>query len=274
MSIRVYQSENLPKRPARIMIYGDTGAGKSYAAASWPRPIFLMNGRREGDHTLREFPGISIVELDGDDDMREAIEIVRENKGKWDTIVLDTITYATDAALEVLSDQPTGRGFTDLKRVTPIAQRDWGKLTMYFLRSVEPTLARLPMHVIYVAMARFNWVRNQKTNELEMTKVEPAIPGQTRERLPGKCDIVGYIHRVDVPKNGRIVSEPRMVIRPSDEVIARFPGKNDEREIIPTFEEIAKRLPWLERNPVSNPSSLDKRRSDTREITKEFPIVE
>lgn len=242
--MKEYDSDSIPKRALRILVYGDTGVGKTYFASTFPNPVFLMNGRN-GDFTLRGKTGVKLWQIETDDDMAEAIARLQVSK-QFDTVVLDTVTYHADAAMETLSGSENKKRVTEMNQMQ---QRDWGKLSMYFTQSLQPTLHKLPMHVVYVAMTNRTYERD-RSGESKLTKVEPAIPGSSRERLPGKCDIVGYMHCPRVIEGGKAVNRPRLVVRPSDEVSARWPGLPDsESEIAPSFDEIIKRCDWIERFP-------------------------
>lgn len=200
---------------AHWFLYGKMRSGKTRAAATFPRPLFIVP-YQEGSHvSLSGMPNIDYVLVAGSSgepqrvaaapgtaySMTSIISDLEQRFHKaerlwqkgtpegdaegstifpWETIVIESITHYTDLVQEELT-----RGNTlDMDR------QKWGKLSAH-LRSLHARLRSLPVHVVFIALSIEHF--DQKG---ELRGGGPAFPGQMKYKLPSACECVVYMaHR-------------------------------------------------------------------------------
>lgn len=182
-------------------LYGQTGAGKTTCASTFPAPLFLVPANEGSELSLRG-KNLSFVRLGRRADgatvpvrahfsevltelerrhaqMRQALakgdEEVAHAAFPWQTIVVESLTHLGDMLVEDVSMNGTKK----------MDQQGWGLISS-FLRTVHSRLRNLDCHVVYTALA--------KTSESESGAVlgGPNLIGSTAEKLPSACDVIAY----------------------------------------------------------------------------------
>lgn len=171
-------------------LYGDSGAGKTTAAATFPRPIFLVPHNERSITTLSG-QDVDYIEITGqsgpltDGGARGGLDAVLTALEKmyaadadsfpWDTIVLESLTHYVDLVQEEMTSG----------NARPMEQRHWGLLAAH-IRNVQTRLRGMEVHVVYTALA------SVKQDDAGAISGGPLIPGQSAVKLPSACDIIGY----------------------------------------------------------------------------------
>lgn len=182
-------------------LYGQTGAGKTTAASTFPAPLFLVPANEGSELSLRgkALPFVrlgkradgSVVpvrqhlsEILTDLEKRHAAMRACVQKGDeagadaafpWQTIVVESLTHLGDMLVEDVSQNGSRK----------MDQQGWGAISS-FLRTLHSRLRNLDCHVVYTALA--------KTTESESGSVMggPNLIGSTAEKLPSACDVIAY----------------------------------------------------------------------------------
>lgn len=260
MPIQFTSVEKVRPDYAHWFIYGKMRSGKTRAASTFPRPLFIvpyqegshvsLQGRKGIDYVLvhgsagparrvASSPGTaySMSDIIGDleDRYQKAERLWQKGTDAddekasaifpWETIVTESITHYTDLVQEELT-----RGNTlDMDR------QKWGKLSAH-LRSMHARLRALPVHVVFIALSVEKF--NQKG---ELISAGPAFPGQMSYKLPSACECVVYMaHREGSKgKSGRYTAH--FQTHQSYEAGCRFAELTDMGSMTPfTFAEVQK----------------------------------
>lgn len=236
--------------PARVVIYGTEGIGKSTLAAAFPSPVILDT--EEGTHHL----DAARVSIGSWDELRTAIAEIGQSRGEFKTVVIDSADWAerllVDALLKEhkkksIEDFGFGKGFTHLAE-------GFGRL----LASCDG-LVGLGFHVVFVAHATV-----KRTSPPDLTdgydRYELKLTKQTAPLLKEWCDALlfcNYDVRTTEGSDGRrkAVGGKRRTIHA--ERAAAWDAKNRyglEPEVpmtidalAPIFAEPAKRPGWRDR---------------------------
>ena len=168
--------------------YGDSGSGKTTAAASFPRPLFLVPANESSIVTLSgmDVPYIEITGQHGPvsggrGGMDAALSLIeKEYKADpdhfpYDTIVVESLTHYQDLVQEELTEN----------NAQQMDQRKWGLLATHF-RSIQSRLRNLEVHVVFTALAKV------AENDAGLLVGGPMLSGQSAVKLPSACDIIGY----------------------------------------------------------------------------------
>lgn len=187
----IQNTGNIVQPWLHIFLYGDTGSGKTTAAATMPSPLLLVPANEGSELTLRHLnvDYMKIGTKDGRpvDAMAHTLEILNDLEARyarwvagddtafpWETIALESMTHYCEMLIASLSSGGQ----------KPMEQQSWGKLAAFFTQ-VHARLRKLPVHVVFTALAK---VKEGKTESVGM----PDISGSAAIRLPASCDIIGY----------------------------------------------------------------------------------
>jgi len=228
--------------------YGATRAGKTTAAATFPRPVFLvpaqekshisLMGRHDVDYKLIESSHMmheTVAELEArhqrarplwdtgsEDALAEADTIF-----PWQTVVLESMTHYADLIQEELT-----RGAT-----VEMDRQKWGKLGSH-LRSIHMRLRALPVHTIFTSLE--DRIHDEKG---KLVSGGPMFPGKTQFKMPSACDGIVYFERKAGNPNDIFLAH----FTKQEVFVAgtRFPRLTAKRSLKPfTWAEVAETLGW------------------------------
>ncbi len=183
---------NLTQPWSHWFFYGASGSGKTEAAASFPRPIFIVPHNEQSVVTLRgkNYPYFEVVDMDhtkfdpktGRGSMMHIIKHLEAMYNKYledfpfDTVVCEATSHYCDLVQEQITN-----GSTKI-----MAQNDWGTLSSH-MRTVQTRLRRLQMHSVFTALDI-----TDADNDGKPIGGGPMLPGKLSEKLPSSCDVTGY----------------------------------------------------------------------------------
>jgi phage nucleotide-binding protein len=179
----------------KVLVYGDSGVGKTCSIATMPGPIFMFDFDQKIS-SLASFLKVSnkekLKEVDydafGHDPTKKgrpiqrfegslvgAKKAIEAGEFKYKTVVLDSLTtFAEELMREIIKNNP------GLKRAienVPSLQ-DYMVLNIEFKRIVNQLLS-LPLNVVVIAHASTD--KDENTGQI---KVKPLLPGKLADQLP------------------------------------------------------------------------------------------
>jgi len=165
-----------------LFSYGQSGAGKTVQAASFPEPMIVSPSNENGVVSLmgRDIP---FKRITGSKDLLEVISGLEAIQSKspddlpGQTFIFDAISHYAELVVEEIA--ATRKGGMDMQ--------GWGQLGSHF-RTVQQRLRNLDLHVVYTALAD---VLTSDTGGVIGGR--PRLSGATREMLPSACDITLYM---------------------------------------------------------------------------------
>lgn len=168
---------------AKIMIYGESGAGKTRFACGFPDVLVcdMDNGLSSVD-----WP-IDAITVEDFRQLSAAYEYLRTGEHSYKAVVLDTVNEMQRLAMgaTVKQFQRIKRSYGNLP-----SQSDYGKMLHDMIDLTRDFLA-LPMQVILLAQS--------VSRVFETDMLKPQLIGKsTANELVRKMDIVGYISRLTV----------------------------------------------------------------------------
>jgi hypothetical protein len=172
-------------------LYGPTGGGKTTAAATFPKPCFLVPQNEQSITTLagRDVAYFEIVDMDqtrldlktGRGSMMHVVDhLIRgylkdPDNFPFDTLVFESLSHYGDLVQEQLT-----RG--DQK----MDQQKWGFFLAHF-RTLQARLRALDLHVVFTSL---DSLKEEQGGSGYIGG--PLIPGQSAIKLPASCDVIGY----------------------------------------------------------------------------------
>ena len=176
----------------KLLVYGQSGAGKTVLAAGAPKPLILdFDGKvssaasyysANAPEKLKQITYENFTDVAGKEKpfrrfkklLNELSKSAAEGKFAYDTVVLDSLTLFLDALIaDVMAENP------GVKRVNGVpALQDYQILNIQ-LKDVMSQLLALPCHVIVIG--HITSETNQETGRIYW---KPLVPGKLADRLP------------------------------------------------------------------------------------------
>lgn len=238
--------EKLTERPkfAKVLVYGDSGVGKTVFASSAPRPILWLESEG-GTHSIGDKEGIDIARVEGLESYREALTYLLQNPGVYKTVVIDSFSETQAAVLKDIMDAVVAIDKTRDEFSPQFGE--WGRLTG-IMREIARAYRDLPMNVVITALAR-----EDKDEFTGKTKVRPRLSPTLADELPAFMDAVIFLYAAsmkkgEVEKEGVTPDEEGLtivrngLIKPTGKYVAklRAPKGSNPPDFIsdPTFDKV------------------------------------
>lgn len=196
-NVVVKNAQDITQPWIRWFMYGETGAGKTTAASTFPDPIFLVPSTENSIITLMG-TDIPYVEISDREDMLNAINYLTAGhdamqrlyaKGDeakateafpYQTIVVESLSHYCELLVEDIGR--SGQRKMD--------QQAWGLLSSH-LRTLHAMLTRLDTHLVYTSLARLD----------DNGQGQPLMVGKNAIMMPAACDVISYQECVPTAKN-------------------------------------------------------------------------
>jgi hypothetical protein len=205
MALTIQNAASIQAPWTHWFFYGESRAGKTTAAATFPRPLFLVPNQERSHIALMGRADVDFVLVKGMADMVEALDEVasRYNRADllwrkgddasnakaaelfpWETVVVESITHYADLLQEE---------FTDGGRFEMTWEK-WGKLGGH-LRNLHSRLRNLPVHVVFTSLENRVYAKGGKDGEKKLIEGGPLFPGKMSYKLPSACDGIVFFER-------------------------------------------------------------------------------
>jgi phage nucleotide-binding protein len=205
--MKIVNAKELKPVALNVLIYGDSGVGKTSLMATAPAPVLLLD--MEGGTLPLAGKDVDIVHVTSPKDIEEAYKVLKEN-GKYKTVVLDSITEMLRIVLEhVVKSNPTvSRAYGDQPSLS-----DYGRLNELMRRNLR-AFRDLPIHTFFTALAQ------DMKDETDGTITRmPNLSGKLPYEVAGYMDIVGYMVAQEDKENGEI--KRAVLVQPRGKIMAK-----------------------------------------------------
>lgn len=174
-------------RYAKVLVYGESGVGKTTFASSAPGPILWLESEGgTGSIAEADLPKIDIARVTSLETYREALGLLQADPNAYKTVVLDSFTETQALILKEIMHMAV-KSDPNRDEFSPLFS-EWGRLTGV-MREIARGFRDLPMHTVITALQR------EDTDELTgRVKVRPRLSPTLADELPGFMDAVGYLY--------------------------------------------------------------------------------
>jgi hypothetical protein len=181
--------------PARVfLLYGRQGVGKTYLAASSPKPLIIDT--EMGTAGIRRVGGVRVLRVNHFPMMDSIYWYLKDGKHPYETVVIDTLTRLVSHALRYVAGGDTESKKQRLDEIRFTSKRDWGAATE-LMKDVIIRFSSLSLNVIFTA--------HETTYEIEDEEIVsgPVVNPGVRQVLLGHVDITGRLVAKEVKKEGK-----------------------------------------------------------------------
>lgn len=176
-------SKELPSH-LKLLIYGDSGSGKTWCSSTAPKPLVMLTERNGMQSIKRSNPDAYVAYCTTADQCRDFLVAVMNGDvpDGVETIVIDGITEVQQIMIDdILSKKGENR-----KMSLP----DWGELGDRMRRFLR-CLRDLPYHVVVTAL-----VTHELNEESGETRVYPLVQSKKLpNQLAGYFNVVGFLFK-------------------------------------------------------------------------------
>lgn len=193
------QIEKLEDRDqhAKVLVYGESGVGKTVFASTAPRPILWLEAEG-GTNSISDRSGIDIARVTGLETYREALQYLQANPDTYKTVVLDSFTETQASVMKEIMKRTVQKD-PSRDEFSPLFA-EWGRL-VGVMREIARGFRDLPMHVVITALER-----EDKDDLTGRTRIKPRLSPTLADELPGFMDVVGYMYTT-TSQRGEVAAE-------------------------------------------------------------------
>lgn len=170
-------------------IYGRSGSGKTTFSATFPRPILYLDIRDKGTDSIVDDKGdIFVVEIDHWDKVDQVYYHVKNNPGKYKTVVFDTVTQLQQLVLEKLKNS-TAVNLGDWGTLT---KRDWGAASNMMKEQII-NFRDLPVELVFIAQEKTSsFDEDDSSSDSQLVpEVGPSVMKSVASILNASVSIIG-----------------------------------------------------------------------------------
>src|SRR5882724_1353442 len=82
-----------------MLVYGESGRGKTAFASTFPKPILLLDIDEKGTDTIAKVPGIDVIHIEDWHELEQTYWFLKSKEHPYQTVVIDQITQMQDLAM-------------------------------------------------------------------------------------------------------------------------------------------------------------------------------
>jgi len=206
-------SDIKPTERIGLLIYGDSGAGKTCFAAGFPGPVMVCDFDGKVGSAARFYAGkpqleqisyenYAPVDDKGTSGARFNLDMGKMKKeGKFPrTLVLDSLTTFSDEMMRYLMKLNPGIKRMDTKGASVPAQQDY-QVARLFFKQILGELLNMPFN--FIATAHIQVDKDETTGEILRT---PMLAGKLARELP---IIFPEVYRAYTDKDGKYLAQTK-----------------------------------------------------------------
>lgn len=189
---RIRPVEELPFR-LTMVAYGRSGTGKTTLAATFPKPLLLLDIREEGTDSICDVKGVDVLPVREWDEIEQVYWYLKSGKHKYRTVVLDAVTEMQGLAMAKI------RGESKLSDDDVISRRAWGQISSKMqtwvinyrdLKAID--------NIVFIAHDRSHDTDDDDAAEQLIPEVGPRLMPSVASHLAGAVKAIGntYIREV------------------------------------------------------------------------------
>lgn len=172
--------------PLTCVLYGRSGTGKTALAATFPKPLILLDIRERGTKTISNVEGVDIRHVKHWDLLEQGYWYLRKSKHKYKSVVIDQCSSMQDLSMDKVREED-GRDPDDL-----ITKQMWGsisgKMKQWLLAYRD--LQERRMNVCFIAHERALEGDDGGEDQIDPS-VGPRLMPSVGSFLNGLVDVIG-----------------------------------------------------------------------------------
>lgn len=178
-----------------MAIYGRAGTGKTAFAASFPKPLLLIDVRERGTETIANVEGIDVLHLTEWDELEEIYWFLKKKSGKYKSVVIDHLSQLQALGMEKVRQQE------NMEPDEIFTKRNWGSLSGLMQTWIfnYRQLWDADLHVCMIAHERANTGEEGTEDQIDPS-IGPRLMPSAASFLNGCVSAIGntFIREVEL----------------------------------------------------------------------------
>jgi hypothetical protein len=176
------------------LFYGRSGTGKTTLAASFPKPLLLLDIRDKGTGSIIDVKGVRVLEVENLDDIEEIYYYLRDDKHNYKTVVFDTLTEMQKLVMKSVVLGKNKNKKVDESRIGDwgsMAKRDWGDVAGIMNKWIAD-FRDLDIKIVFLAQERVKNVdEDEEGDDNQLTpEVGPAVMPSIATTLNAAVNVI------------------------------------------------------------------------------------
>lgn len=177
------------QRPRSWAIYGRSGAGKTTFAATFPKPILVLDVRDQGTDSINDHDKVDVKDIDSMTDLEDVYYYIKEHPNAYKTVIIDTVTQLQQLFMEEVIGAKK-------KRVG-----DWGSMSRREFGDVAAmmkewvlnyrNLTAEGLEVVFIAQERTSTSEEENPDNMLTPEVGPHVMPSVAVHLNANVSIIG-----------------------------------------------------------------------------------
>tara|TARA_R100000664_G_scaffold16306_1_gene25046 strand:- start:779 stop:1495 length:717 start_codon:yes stop_codon:yes gene_type:complete len=119
---------------AKLLIYGQAGAGKTYSTQSMPGKVLVISAEA-GLLSIKDAPNVSAIEVSSIEDLREVYEALSSGELSFDSVCLDSVSEISEILLvhEKTKNKDGRMAYQNVSEAVTSLMRSFRDLDMHVL---------------------------------------------------------------------------------------------------------------------------------------------
>ena len=175
-----------------VVFYGRSGSGKTTLAASFPKPLLVIDCNDKGTDSIADIEGVFVLRAASWQDIEDAYWYVAKGK-KFKTVVIDTVSNIQEFAIREI------KGQADIGEKQPgewgtMTKRDWGQVSS-MLKSLLLNFRDLDgVNAVFIAQDRVFHAEDEDlgTDDAQiMPEVGPRLMPSVASTINAAVNVIG-----------------------------------------------------------------------------------
>lgn len=177
--------------PRSWAIYGRSGSGKTTFAATFPKPVLLLDIRDKGTDSISDVEDVDYKLVESIDDIEDVYYYLKKNQEGYKTVVFDTITQLQQLTLETIV-QGKNKNRENVGDWGTVTKREYGD-TAAKMKEWIINFRDLPMEVVFIAQERTNRTddEDENTDRMIIPEVGPGVMPSVAGHLNAAVAFIG-----------------------------------------------------------------------------------
>lgn len=168
------------------LFYGESGTGKTTIAASYPKPILLLDLKEQGTETIKKVPDVKVLTIESWKEYEDVYWELEQDK-VYKTIIHDQVSALQSIGIEHIRAEE-GMEPNDL-----FSKRNWGQLSglMQTWLLNHRNLSQRGKNVVFIAHQRTFGGEDESEDEQMAPRVGARLSPSVESFLNGAVSIIG-----------------------------------------------------------------------------------
>lgn len=204
---RIHKASDLPQNQ-NILIYGDSGSGKTRLAATAPK-VLMIDVNDKGHDSVRRDINPDYISVEYWQEINDIYWFLQEGDHQYKSVAIDTISNLQNVCMDfVLGDEASRDASRDPDMP---ARQAWGKVGK-LMRTQIINYRNLPMNVIFVAQLRLKQTGDEEDEMGEIT-YGPEVSPSIEKTLKAAVGTIGYLTKKEVVVKNKKKKTARREVR-------------------------------------------------------------